>query len=64
MHSAIINDMGGSTVIHSDWHIHTEHSYDASNPLEAIIREAKKQGLRLVGITDHANFNDAKFLGD
>lgn len=51
-------------MIHSDWHIHTEHSYDASNPLEAIIREAKKQGLRLVGITDHANFNDEKFMGD
>lgn len=51
-------------MIHSDWHIHTEHSYDASNPLEAIIREAKKQGLRLVGITDHANFNDDKFMGD
>jgi len=51
-------------MIHSDWHIHTEHSYDATNPLEAILQQAKTQGLRRVGITDHANFNDEKFLGD
>ena len=51
-------------MIHSDWHIHTEHSYDATNPIEAIIAEGKAQGLRLIGITDHANFNDEKFMGD
>lgn len=51
-------------MIHSDWHIHSEHSYDASAPLETIATNAKAQGLRLIGITDHANFNDEKFMGD
>jgi histidinol phosphatase-like PHP family hydrolase len=51
-------------MIHSDWHIHSEYSYDASNPLELIAKNTKEQGLRLFGITDHANFNDAKFIGD
>lgn len=51
-------------MIHSDWHIHSEYSYDASNPLDRIAAGAKEQELRFVGITDHANFNDEKFLGD
>ena len=51
-------------MIHSDWHIHTECSYDASNPLEAICQAAASQGLTRIGITDHANFNDEKFLTD
>lgn len=51
-------------MIHSDWHIHTDASYDAHLPLEILIREAKKQGLRSFGVTDHANYNDEKFLGD
>ena len=51
-------------MIHSDWHIHSEHSYDASNPLDAIAQQAQEQGLRFVGITDHANFNDEKVIGD
>lgn len=51
-------------MIHSDWHIHSRHSYDASTPLEVIAENAKAQGLRSIGITDHANFNDKKFLGD
>ena len=51
-------------MIHSDWHIHSEHSYDAHTPLATIAENAKAQGLRLVGITDHANYNDEKFLGD
>lgn len=51
-------------MIHSDWHIHSQYSYDASNPLSEIAENAKTQGLKSVGITDHANFNDEKFLGD
>jgi histidinol phosphatase-like PHP family hydrolase len=51
-------------MIFSDWHIHTENSYDATNRLTSIAEEAKAEGLRLIGITDHANFNDTKFLGD
>ena len=51
-------------MIHSDWHIHSEHSYDASNTLDTIGQNAKQQGLCRIGITDHANFNDEKFIGD
>ena len=51
-------------MIHSDWHIHSEYSYDASNPLATIAENGLAQGLRFVGITDHANFNDKKFIGD
>ena len=51
-------------IIHSDWHIHSEYSYDALNPLSLIADNAKEQGLRFVGITDHANYNDRKFLRD
>ena len=51
-------------MIHSDWHIHSENSYDASATLETIAEGALKQGLRFVGITDHTNFNDKKFMGD
>ena len=51
-------------IIKSDWHIHSEYSYDAENPLELIAERATEQGLCCIGITDHANFNDTKFLGD
>jgi len=51
-------------IIHSDWHIHSQYSYDASLPLEVISQTAKEYGFCKVGITDHLNFNDEKFLGD
>lgn len=51
-------------IIHSDWHIHSEYSYDATNTLEGIAAAAKEEGLRLIGITDHANYNDTSFLGN
>ena len=51
-------------MIHSDWHIHSEHSYDATTPLAEIAQNATAQGLCRIGITDHANFNDEKFIGD
>ena len=51
-------------IIHSDWHIHSEYSYDAEETLENVAENAMAQGLRRVGITDHANYNDEKFLGD
>lgn len=51
-------------IIKSDWHIHSEHSYDAQNALELIVNNAKEQGLTKIGITDHVNFNDKKFLAD
>ena len=51
-------------MIHSDWHIHTTASYDAKTPLETLIASAKAQGLVRFGVTDHANFNDEKFMSD
>ena len=51
-------------MIRSDWHIHSEYSYDASTTLETIAQNAIAQDLLFVGITDHANFNDQKFMGD
>lgn len=51
-------------MIHSDWHIHSEASYDASLPLSEIAAAAEKNGFKQIGITDHLNLNDAKFIGD
>ena len=51
-------------MIYSDWHIHTDASYDAKLPLETLIAAAKAQGLRGFGIADHLNYNDEKFWGD
>ena len=51
-------------IIHSDWHIHSEASYDATLPLTEIAYAAKRFGLERYGITDHANFNDPAFLGN
>ena len=51
-------------MLHSDWHIHSKYSYDATLPLDTIIQQAHKQGLRRVGVTDHVNFNDSGFLND
>ena len=50
--------------INSDWHIHSEYSHDALNPIDLIAKSAKKQGLFRIGITDHLNFNDEKFKGN
>lgn len=51
-------------IIHSDWHIHSEASYDATLSLNEIENGANAFGFRRFGITDHANFNDPAFLGD
>ena len=50
--------------IRSDWHIHSEYSYDASMPLEKIANTAKEYGFERIGITDHVNYNDIAFLTD
>lgn len=48
-------------MIYSDWHIHTDASYDAKLPLETLIAAAKEQNLRGFGIADHLNYNDESF---
>ena len=51
-------------MIFSDWHIHTDASYDAKLPLETLIAAARERGLRSFGITDHLNYNDESFFGN
>ena len=51
-------------MIHSDLHMHSEASYDSELSLEAIHEGMKANGFSLMGITDHANFNDKSFMGD
>ena len=52
-------------MIHSDWHNHSEYSYDSKLPIETIAEEAAKLGItRRIGITEHANLNDEKFKSD
>ena len=51
-------------IVRSDWHIHTEASYDASLPLREILETARQLGIEKLGITDHLNFNDHAFVGN
>ncbi|MBQ3551103.1 MAG: PHP domain-containing protein [Clostridia bacterium] len=51
-------------MIYTDWHIHSEASYDATLTLKEIAEGAKQRGYVNFGITDHVNYNDDKFLGD
>ena len=51
-------------MIRSDWHIHSQYSYDAALRLDTIAQAAIDQGLSQVGITDHLNFNDESFMGN
>lgn len=47
-------------IIKSDWHIHSEFSYDLKIALEEIMRKTKEFGYEKIGITDHVTFNDEK----
>ena len=40
----------------SDWHIHTEASYDGELTFPELIKNAKEYGITQFGITDHVNF--------
>ena len=51
-------------MIRSDWHIHSEYSHDSNLAIETIVTEGQKQGLRFMGVTDHVNFNDERYLGN
>lgn len=51
-------------IIKSDWHIHTECSYDATLPLDDIVAKTREFGFVNIGVTDHVNYNDRKFLRD
>lgn len=51
-------------IIHSDWHIHSDASYDSALPLDEIYNKSREFGFKKVGITDHLNYNDTSFVGD
>ena len=51
-------------MFHSNWHIHSEASYDAELTLDRIVEKSKEYGFSRIGITDHLNFNDEKFISD
>ena len=40
----------------TDWHIHTEASYDADLKVSDLIERAKQNGIRQFGISDHVNY--------
>lgn len=50
-------------MIHSDLHLHSEYSYDSVLPLQTILDAAKERGYRQVGVTDHLNLPNNKFIG-
>ena len=49
-------------MIRSDWHIHSEFSYDSKLPISDILSETEKLGFEKVGITDHVNYNESCYL--
>jgi len=45
--------------IHSDWHIHTEHSYDdACLKMDDLVAGAAQKGINEYGVTDHLNTSE------
>lgn len=40
----------------SDWHIHSEASYDAEIKVPELLALAEKNGIKQLGITDHVNY--------
>ena len=51
-------------IIKSDWHMHSEFSYDSKLTLQEIVDKGREGGFIKLGVTDHINFNNDKFLGD
>ncbi len=51
-------------IIRSDWHMHSEASYDSKLPLQEIADAAEQYGFVKIGITDHFNDNSKSFTAD
>ena len=49
-------------MIYSDYHIHSEYSYDSTLSLHEIIARAKEMGIQKIGITDHVNYYEPVYL--
>jgi len=46
----------------TDFHIHSEYSFDGSEQLEGIVLASIKKGIKRIAITDHLEFEKGKFL--
>ena len=51
-------------IIRSDWHMHSEASHDSALSLDEIVTRAAEYGFERVGVTDHVNLNDTRFLSN
>lgn len=40
----------------TDWHIHSEASYDADMKVPELVKRAEEKGIKQFGITDHVNY--------
>ena len=49
-------------MIKSDWHIHSDASYDSKLPLREIAEKGRAMGLSRIGIADHVNYNEPMFF--
>ena len=49
-------------IIKSDWHMHSEFSHDSRLPLQEIVDKGRAGGFINMGVTDHVNYNDERFL--
>jgi glycosyltransferase involved in cell wall biosynthesis len=49
----------GRDYIHTDLHMHTDHSPDCATPAELLLETAKEQGLGAIAITDHNEISGA-----
>lgn len=45
-----------ANVFTSDWHIHTEASYDGTLPFVELVKRAKETGIAEFGVTEHVNY--------
>lgn len=45
-------------IINSDWHMHSEHSYDSTLEADTLVPMLREIGLTSFGITDHVNYNE------
>ena len=58
--AAVPDPLADRPFVVCDLHMHTEHSYDCSVPVEALLEHAEAQGLGAVAVTDHNVFAGAR----
>jgi glycosyltransferase involved in cell wall biosynthesis len=51
--------LAGRRLIDVDLHMHTDHSPDCATPVEALLDEARAQGLGAIAVTDHNEISGA-----